>query len=96
MQLESSGDGQSVKSQVVDKIPKRFKELKFGVQYAIYSLDKMPDSKAYYLSGRIKTLSIKQLWKLRIVCSMTWRRTEPLFKMEPWMEDWWAFLNMVG
>lgn len=39
MQLASSGiepvrsSGPAVKEQVVDKIPKRFKELKFGVQY---------------------------------------------------------------
>ena len=26
--------GDAVKAQVVDKIPKRFKELKFGIQYA--------------------------------------------------------------
>ena len=36
MQLESSGNGQSDKSQVVDKIPKRFKELKFGIQCACH------------------------------------------------------------
>jgi hypothetical protein len=40
MQLTSSGDGDrpkgpAVKLQVVDKIPKRFKELKFGVQYVM-------------------------------------------------------------
>jgi hypothetical protein len=28
----SSGGGAAVKAQVVDKIPKRFKELKFGIQ----------------------------------------------------------------
>jgi DNA-directed RNA polymerase III subunit RPC1 len=27
--------GESIKAQVVDKIPKRFKELKFGIQYAV-------------------------------------------------------------
>jgi hypothetical protein len=32
MQLMSSGS-EAVKQQVVDKIPKRFKELKFGIQY---------------------------------------------------------------
>jgi DNA-directed RNA polymerase III subunit RPC1 len=35
MQLMSTGGGESVKAQVVDKIPKRFKELKFGIQYAL-------------------------------------------------------------
>jgi len=34
MQLGSTGGGESVKAQVVDKIPKRFKELKFGIQWA--------------------------------------------------------------
>lgn len=29
--------GEAVKAQVVDKIPKRFKELKFGIQYACNS-----------------------------------------------------------
>jgi DNA-directed RNA polymerase III subunit RPC1 len=29
-----STGGESIKAQVVDKIPKRFKELKFGIQYA--------------------------------------------------------------
>lgn len=44
MQLTSSGmepvrsSGPAVKEQVVDKIPKRFKELKFGVQYVIMRL----------------------------------------------------------
>lgn len=44
MQLTSSGmepvrsSGPAVKEQVVDKIPKRFKELKFGVQYVIMKL----------------------------------------------------------
>lgn len=32
MQLMSTGGGESVKAQVVDNIPKRFKELKFGIQ----------------------------------------------------------------
>lgn len=32
MQAMSSG-GAAVKAQVVDNIPKRFKELKFGIQY---------------------------------------------------------------
>ena len=30
--------GPAVKEQVVDKIPKRFKELKFGIQYALPAL----------------------------------------------------------
>jgi DNA-directed RNA polymerase III subunit RPC1 len=34
MQLLSTGGGEVVKAQVVDNIPKRFKELKFGIQYA--------------------------------------------------------------
>lgn len=33
MQQMSSGGQAQVKTQVVDKIPKRFKELKFGIQY---------------------------------------------------------------
>ena len=32
MQLLSSGSSGSVKASVVDKIPKKFKELKFGIQ----------------------------------------------------------------
>jgi DNA-directed RNA polymerase III subunit RPC1 len=32
MQLMSTGS-ESIKAQVVDKIPKRIKELKFGIQY---------------------------------------------------------------
>jgi hypothetical protein len=68
MQLESSGDGRSVKWQVVDKIPKRFKELKFGVQYAASSLDKVFNSEAYHIPDQTKTLSIKLLWKSQIAC----------------------------
>jgi hypothetical protein len=59
MQLESSGGGGAGKAQVVDKIPKRFKELKFGVQCVTFALNTVPTSEAYYLSGRTKTLSIK-------------------------------------
>lgn len=32
--------GPAVKEQVVDKIPKRFRELKFGIQYALPALRK--------------------------------------------------------
>lgn len=33
MQTMSAGlGGESIKAQVVDKVPKRFKELKFGIQ----------------------------------------------------------------
>jgi len=34
MQLMSTG-GEAMKAQVQDNIPKRFKELKFGIQYAL-------------------------------------------------------------
>jgi hypothetical protein len=33
-----SSGSEAVKEQVVDKIPKRFKELKFGIQYVESSL----------------------------------------------------------
>jgi DNA-directed RNA polymerase III subunit RPC1 len=35
MQLMSTGS-ESVKAQVVDKIPKRIKELQFGIQYVLF------------------------------------------------------------
>jgi len=60
MQLESSGDdGGGGKKQVVDIIPKRFKELKFGVQFATLTLNTIYNSKTYYDSGQTKTLSVK-------------------------------------
>lgn len=93
MQLESSGDDGNGKAQVVDIIPKRFKELKFGVQCATFNLNTIHASKAYYDSGRTKTLSIKPLSRSRIACSMMWRKTEHLSKMGPWIQDWWGFLD---
>jgi hypothetical protein len=60
MQLESSGDhGGDGKKQVVDIIPKRFKELKFGVQFAAFIFNTICTSKANYDSDRTKTLSVK-------------------------------------
>jgi len=92
MQQMSSG-GEAVKQQVVDKIPKRFKELKFGIQY-----DTRPSlclrSDAYCCAGQIRISSTNLSSKSRIACSTMSKRIAVRSSMVLLMLEWFENPNI--
>lgn len=52
-----------VKEQVVDRIPKRIKELKFGIPYAVVSHVPLVRTSSNSALGRFRMFSTKALWK---------------------------------
>jgi hypothetical protein len=74
---KTSLDGQ-VKAQVVDHVPKRFKELQFGIQYEAMQFYPNDYVKTYGTLGPTKTSSTKQSSSAQTACSTMSKTTEHL------------------
>jgi hypothetical protein len=90
-----SSGGAAVKVQVFDKIPKRFKELKFGIQSVRLILECILFQATNLVSDPIKILSTKPSLKSLIAsCSMS-RRIELLSEMGHWTQEWWDSFEQI-